>query len=149
MELEVKIRIVLEAPPPEVDFGLQLGKGKDYETVQKQRSEGQDMFFHGSLTARNNRADGSPNFLGPLTQGPPTARFIYVDVGQFAGQRESCWSRRMKIPLTGIGWKMLKRAAKDEKMVLEARLQGTGRDGGPACGTARPAAGWKLVRGQC
>ena len=85
MELEVKIRIVLEAPPPEVDFGLQLGKGKDYETVQKQRSEGQDMFFHGSLTARNNRADGSPNFLGPLTQGPPTARFIYVDVGQFAG----------------------------------------------------------------
>ena len=146
MELEVKIRIVLEAPPPEVDFGLQLGKGKDYETVQKQTSTGQDLFFHGSLTTKNNRSDGSPNFLGPLTQGPPTARFIYVDVGQFAGQSESCWSRRMKIPLTGIGWELLKRAAKDEKMVLEARLEGTGRDGGPTCGTVRPAEGWKLVR---
>jgi len=147
MELEVKIQIVLEAPPPEVDFGLQLGKGKDYETVQKQRSEGKDLYFRCSLTAKNNRADGLPNFVGPLTQGPPTARFIYVDVGQFAGQRESCWSRRMKIPLTGISWEMLKKAAKDEKVILEARLRGAGRDGGPACGTVRPAEGWKLVDG--
>jgi hypothetical protein len=146
MELEVKIRIVLKAPPPEVDFGLQVGKARDYETVQKQSSKGKDVFFRGSLTAKNNRADGSPNFLGPLTQGPPTARFIYIDVGQFAGQRESCWSRRMKIPLTGIGWEMLKKAAKDERIILEARLQATGRDGGPACGTVRPAEGWKLVR---
>ena len=147
MELEVKFRIVLEVPPPDVDFGLQLGKGTEYETVQKQRSAGKDLSFDGRLTAKNNRADGLPNFLGPLAQGPPTARFIYVDVGQYAGQKESCWSRRMKIPLAGIDWEMLESAAKDERVVLEARLHGTGRDGGPACGTVRPAAGWKLVRG--
>ena len=54
----------------------------------------------------------------------------------------------MKIPLAGIGWAMIKQAVKDPSMVLEARLAGTGRDGGPACGTVRPAHGWKLVRRQ-
>ncbi len=147
MEVELKFRIILEEPPPNVDFGLQLGKGKEYETVQKQSSKGKDLSFHCSLTAKSKRADGLPNFIGPLVQGPPTARFIYVDVGQFAGQAESCWSRRMKVPLAAIGWEMIKKAAKDGNLTLEARLRGTGRDGGPACGTVRPAAGWKLVRG--
>jgi len=142
----LSLRIVLEQPPAGVDFGLQKGSGGAYETLQTQRSNAEDLSFHCTLTVKNNRADGLPNFVGPLTQGPPTARFIYVDLGQCAGQRESCWSRRMKIPLNGIGWDMLKRAAKGERVILEARLKGTGRDGGPACGTVRPAEGWKLVR---
>ena len=147
MEVELKLRIVLEGPPPNVDFGLQMGKGNDYETIQRQRSRGKDLSFDCSVTVKNNRPDGLPNFLGPLAQGPPTARFVYVDVGQYAGETGTCWSRRMKIPLAGIDWEMVKQAAKGPSVFVEARLTGTGRDGGPACGTVRPAQGWKLIRG--
>ena len=143
MELELKLRIVLEKPPPGVDFGLQLGSGNDYKTIQKQRSKGKDLAFDCRVTVRNNRPDGLPNFLGPLTQGPPTARFIYIDVGQYAGQKNTCWSRRIKVPLSAITWKMIDQA----NSTLEARLPGTGKDGGPTCGTVRPAHGWKLIRG--
>jgi hypothetical protein len=146
MELELKLRIVLEGPPPGVDFGLQKGKGNAYQTIQKQRSKGNDLFFDCSVTVKDNRSDGLPNFLGPLAQGPSTARFIYVDVGQYAGQKETGWSRRMKIPLTGINWDTIKQAAQDASVFLEARLTGTGRDGGPACGTVRPAQGWQIEK---
>jgi hypothetical protein len=146
MELELKLRIVLESAPPDVDFGLQLGKGNDYQTIQKQRSSGKDLTFNCLVTVKDNRADRLPNFLGPLAQGPATERFIYVDIGTYAGQTDSGWSRRMKIPLTAIGWEIIKRAAKDPKAVLEARLPGTGKDGGPTCATVRPSQGWKLIR---
>src|SRR5882672_2458855 len=70
MELELRLRILLEGPPPGVDFGLQLGHGTDYETIQKQQFRGKDVSFDFSVTVKDNRADGLPNFLGPLTQGP-------------------------------------------------------------------------------
>jgi hypothetical protein len=146
VDLKLKLRIVLEEPPPGVEFGLQLGKGSVYETVQKQQPKGSDLSFDCSVTVRNDRADGLPNFLGPFTQGPPSARFIYVDVGALAGQAGSCWSRRMKIQLNGISWEMIKKTSNDPKLVLEARIRGTGRDGGPACGTVRPVRGWNLVQ---
>jgi hypothetical protein len=45
MERELTLRIVLEKPPVGVDFGLQKGRGSDYETIQKQRSRGNDLSF--------------------------------------------------------------------------------------------------------
>lgn len=42
---------------------------------------------------------GLPNSLGPFAQGPPAARFVYVDVGTYAGQKNTPWARRMKVPL--------------------------------------------------
>ena len=39
------LRIVLLQPPPGIDFGLQKGKGTNYEIVQKQRSAGSDLQF--------------------------------------------------------------------------------------------------------
>ena len=36
MEAEVRLRIVLIAPPAGVDFGIQEGKGNNYKTIQKQ-----------------------------------------------------------------------------------------------------------------
>jgi hypothetical protein len=32
--------------------------------------------------------------------------------------------------------------------VLEARVPGTGKDGGPSCATVKPFEGWKLVQGR-
>jgi Family of unknown function (DUF5990) len=142
MEVELPLRIVLDGPPSGVDFGLQNGKGKNYQTIQKQRSKGNDLCFDCMVTVKDNRDEGLPTFLGPLTQGPATARFIYIDIGKLAGQPDSCWERRIKVPLTGITWAMIEKASADPKMVLEARLPGTAKDDGPSCGTVHPAQGW-------
>jgi hypothetical protein len=45
MELELRLRIILFAPPAGVEFGLQHGKGSGYETIQTQGSKGNDLRF--------------------------------------------------------------------------------------------------------
>jgi hypothetical protein len=146
MEIELRIRIILESPPVGVDFGLQEGKGREYQTIQTQRSTGRDLRFHGTVTVKDDRDDSLPNFLGPITQGPPTGRFLYIDIGQLAGQSDSPWSRRIKVPLSGVTWELIAQAAAGRNLVLEARLPGTGRDGGPSCATVHPVHGWKPTR---
>ena len=79
---------------------------------------------------------------GPFVQGPPRQRFVYIDIGTCAGQADSCWSRRLKIPLVGIATIMIVAGG-----VLEARVPGTGRDGGPSCATVKDFEGWRPVRG--
>jgi hypothetical protein len=78
---------------------------------------------------------------GPFVQGPPQQRFVYVDIGTYAGQADSRWSRRLKIPLEGIPAKTIPTGG-----VLEARVPGTGRDGGPNCATVKDFDGWKVVQ---
>ena len=141
-EFEVRLRIVLIAPPPGVDFGVQHGKGNDYTTIYKQKSNDADLIFEFTVTIKDNREDGFPNFLGPLTHGPTTGRFIYINIGKSAGQFDSSWDRRLKVPLAGITWEMIERAS--TKMLLEAQLPGTGKDGGPSCATVKPTEGWKV-----
>ena len=143
MEVKLRLRIVLEAPPSGVEFGLQDGKGNSYETIQKQTSKGKDLSFDCTVTVKDNRDNGLPNFLGPLTQGPPTGRFIYIDIGKLAGQKDCVWERRIKVPLTGITWDMIHRVSADSTLVLEAHLPGTAKDGGPSCATVHPGKGWK------
>ena len=137
MEQELTLAIILESPPPGVDFGLQKGSGNDYETVQTQRSESGDLRFEFQVRVREGK-DRQPNFLGPFAQGPTDARFVYIDIGTYAGQTNTEWSRRLKIPLRGITWSQIKKAK-----FLETRVPGTGRDGGPNCATVKPFAGWK------
>ena len=139
---EVKLRIILVAPPPGVDFGIQEGKGSHYATIHKQRSKDADLIFEFAVTIKDNRDDGLPNFLGPLTHGPMTGRFIYINIGKSAGQFDSCWDRRLKIPLGEITWELIEKAS--TKMLLAARLPGTGKDGGPSCATVKPIDGWKV-----
>ncbi len=149
MEREVTLRIVLEKPPAGVDFGLQKGRGNDYETVQIQRFKGQDLIFdftvRAKAPAKANAKDAAPNFLGPFVQGPTGERFVYIDIGTYARQTGTCWSRRLKIPLRGITWKMIEEES-EEKSLLETRVAGTGKDGSPSCATPKPFSGWKLVK---
>jgi len=140
MEHEVKLRIILEKPTTGVDFGLQKGRGNDYETIQTQRSTGQDLQFE--FTVRAKDAKDLPNFLGPFAQGPAGERFVYIDIGTYAGQTGTVWSRRLKIPLRGITWKMIE-AVVDGGWVLETRVAGSGKDGSPSCATPKPFDGWK------
>lgn len=132
----ISLRIILEQPPAGIDFGLQKGKGSAFDVVQKQRSKGGDLEFEFTVEAKPGK-DGSPNFLGPFVQGPVGERFVYINIGTYAGQTDTCWSRRLKIPLSGITWDML-RSGK----VLVAHIPGTGKDGSPSCAYAwRKSAG--------
>src|SRR5688500_18497282 len=107
MERDIAMRIILEKPLAGVDFGVQKGRGNDYETIQKQRSNGKDLSFEFTVRVKPGNKDGSPNFLGPIVQGPTGERFVYIDIGTYAGQTGTGWSRRLKIPLRGITWEMI------------------------------------------
>jgi hypothetical protein len=139
-EFELPIRLIVIKPPPGVEFCLQA---KRNELLEQVRSTGEDITF--DLTVRV--VDSLPlNFLGPLTQGPPARRFLYVCSGTSAGQFGSCWTRRAKIPLTGITRELVAQVRANSGSRLEARVQGTGKDGGPACATVPLLdGGWHVV----
>lgn len=143
MNQELTLKIVLEKPPSGVDFGLQKGGGNKYETIQIQRSSDKNVEFEFTITVKVNN-DGLPNFLGVFVQGPPTQRFIYIDIGTYAGQKDTTWSRRLKIHLIGISMNTIKELSTNSNKILEARVPGTGRDGGPNCATVKPFSGWHI-----
>jgi len=141
---ELILRIVLEKPPAGVEFGLQKGRGSNYETILKQRSTAKDLLFEFTVGLKTSTEHQMPDFSGPLVQGPPKQRFVYVDIGTYAGQQDTSWSRRLKIPLRGISWDMIRRSD-GPRPILEARVPGTGKDGGPNCATVTPFDGWQRV----
>ena len=143
MNQQITLKIVLENPPSGVDFGLQKGSGSKYETIQIQRSGDKSLQFEFPITVMPDKK-GLPNFLGVFVQGPPGQRFIYIDIGTYAGQKETAWSRRLKIPLTGINWDTIKELATNGNKILEAKVPGTGRDNGPNYATVKPFAGWHI-----
>ena len=120
----VRLRIVLVAPPAGVAFALQRGKA---ELVNRTISTGADLTFE--LTIERIETH---DFRGPFVQGKRGDRFVYVCSGSLAHQPESSWTRRLKVKLAG--------APLTDK--LEARLEGTARDGGPACATCPLIDGW-------
>ena len=145
MEIEVPIQLVLADPPDGVDFGIQKGSGARYETLFVQRRGRNDIRFRFSITAKDNRNDGLPNFLGPYAQGTPAARFFYVDIGSYAGQKNTVWARRIKVPLQGITWAQIRQVAKNAGQALSTEIPGTGKDGGPTCGTVKDVV-WRIAR---
>jgi hypothetical protein len=147
MEFELPVRVVLVDPPAGIDYGIQQGRGAQYETLFVQQRQRQDVSFDFAIAVADNRADGEPNFRGPIVQGPPTGRFIYVDVGTYAGQKNTFWARRMKIPLGCITWTLIKKARSKPGQRLIAKIQGTGKDGGPACATVPLIGGWAVGKG--
>ena len=144
MDQELRLRIILESPPPGVDYGLQKGGGRNYEVTQKQRSKTGDLQFEFDARVKEGK-DGSPVFLGPFVHGPPQERFVYLDIGTYAGQTDTQWSRKLKIPLREITWDMVKQASRPSN-VLETRVPGKAKDGSPSCATVKPFAGWKVKR---
>ena len=147
MEREITLRIVLEKPPPGVDFGIQKGAGSLYETVQTQRSNGGDLVFEFPVAVKTAATPAGPmDFAGPIVQGRRGERFVYVDIGTCARQRDTPWTRRLKVPLAGIDADSIRRASAGRNRVLEARVWGTGKDGGPSCGTVKEFEGWSPAR---
>mgnify|MGYP006165942495 CR=1 FL=1 len=147
METAINLQIILVQPPPNVLFGLQRGSGAIYETVQKQTSASQDLLFIFPITIKGDRGkDAFPKFSGPFVQGPAAGKFVYIDIGTYAGQFDTMWSRRLKVPLTGITWELIDQLVAKPSLLLETNVPGTGKDGGPNCATVKPFEGWRMKK---
>jgi hypothetical protein len=142
MDNELTLRIVLVNPPVGVNFGLQQGSS---DVVDISTSDGSSLSFECVVRVRAQK-DGSPNFLGEFTQGPASARFVYVNSGKRAAQPQSCWDRRAKVPLSGIEWPLIEQAIATPEAVLEASISGLANDGGPCCASVPLLERWELKR---
>jgi hypothetical protein len=69
MVREVKLRIVLQNPIEGVLYGLQKGKGANYESLQPQLGEGKDLTFEFSVQVKQANSRGI-SLTGPSVQGP-------------------------------------------------------------------------------
>ncbi|MBY0494249.1 MAG: hypothetical protein K2Y23_08530 [Cyanobacteria bacterium] len=93
MTSEVAVRIVLQDPPAGVLYGIQRGKGSNYRVDFAQTPKRGDVTFDFAIGV--SVKNGKPDFSGEYVQGTPARRFIYIDVGTYAGQKDTPWSRRM------------------------------------------------------
>lgn len=141
----LNLKIILQNPPAGIDYGLQKGSGKHYEAIQVQTSLAADLVFNFAINVKGDKEkDSLPNLVGDFVQGPKGGRFVYIDIGLLAGQVNTCWERRLKVPLSGISWDMIQKIKTDKKLLLETRVAGKDKNGCPACATVKPFNGWKL-----
>ena len=136
-ELTVRMRITMVRPPMGVQFCLQRGKS---ELVGAVIPMGHDLTFEFDVRAKL-EGERSARLLGAFVQGPTTGRFLYICVGTYAGQIGSPWSRRVKVPLTGIDWPMVEGA---EGRHLAAAFAGTMKDGSPAGASVKLTRLWSV-----
>src|SRR5262245_5011417 len=102
---ELPVRITLVAPPRNIVYGIQRGRGGAYEVDFAQQANG-DVTFEFAIIAAKGKGS-QPNFLGEYVQGPTGRRFIYVDVGRYARQADTPWARRMIIRLDDVTWPLI------------------------------------------
>ena len=125
------MRIVIEQPIVGVRHSLQAGD--DQPLDPKSSGAGEPLAFDFTI-----RVGPGPKFFGDqVRREGPERRFVYIRIGQLAGDPSSPWSRRMKIDIHDIERDLLDRAASGGG-VIEIAVNGTGRDGTPACATVRP-----------
>lgn len=142
-ETILQLQIILSTPPSDVMFALQKGSGSVCETVQRQISGKGDLSFSFSVQVKGDRSkDEQPKLSGSFVQGPANGKFVYINIGTYAGQVGSAWARRLKVPLSGISWKEVD--AMKSNGLLQAIVPGTGKDGGPNCATVKPFASWHI-----
>lgn len=128
---EIAARIIVENPVPGVLYSLQNKDGHPLDP--RQSRNGEALTFDFAL-----RVAPGPKFFGDqVRREGPERRFVYVRIGAAAGQKDSPWSRRMKIDIHDTPQELVDRAIASDGR-LEFRLEGTGKDGTPACATIRP-----------
>ena len=139
VKVQIIVRIIVDDPPPGVRFAVQRGR-----TELLFSASTDILFFEFPLTVADLQSE-PPRLTGPFAQGPPSKRFVYVNSGEMAGQSGSCWSRRAKVPVYTIARSVIGKAAADSGRLIEGRIHGRSKDGGPACATVKLENGWRLV----
>lgn len=130
-QIPVHMRIVIETPVPGVLHSLQSKDG--HPLGPKVSQSGEQLTFDFSV-----RVAPGPKFFGDqVRREGPTRRFVYIRIGKSAGDPSSPWSRRMKIDIHDLDQDLFDRAT-GTGGVVEVTVDGTGKDGSPACATVRP-----------
>lgn len=130
---ELALRIVVDQPIPGVALALQRGSGTKFDLVGPVRASAHSLVFDLDIIVEGSTAAGEPRLLGRFVQGPPAARFVYINVGASAGQIGSPWQRRVKVPLGAITRQAIETLRPGGR--LTAHIASKGRDGTPACAT--------------
>lgn len=127
---DIRMRIVIDQPVAHTLHSLQ---SKDGKPLDPQRSrEGEPLAFDFAV-----RVGPGPKFFGDQVRPEsPIRRFVYVRVGQAAGDHASPWTRRMKVDIHDIDPVLLDRAGRGG--IIVTTVCGTGKDGSPACATVLP-----------
>ena len=135
-QAEIRARIVIEQPVPGVLHSLQ--EGDDRPLDPKLSQAGEPLAFDFPL-----RVAPGPKFFGPqVRREGPVRRFVYIRIGAAAGDRASPWTRRMKVDIHDIDQGLLDEAKAGG--VLVGTINGTAKDGSPACATIKPVS-WGVV----
>jgi hypothetical protein len=126
-QTEIRMRIVIDNPVAGVLHSLQSKDGYPLDPKRAQPSEPLAFEFPVRIAA-------GPQFFGDqIRREGPTRRFVYIRIGQSAGDHLSRWSRRMKIDIHDIDAALLAEAASGK--IVQITVDGTGKDGTPACAT--------------
>ena len=134
-ESPVTLRLTIADPVPGVRYSLQ----KDDAPFEPVVAADAPLSFDVPI-----RLSEDGRFLGPFVRREgPARRFVYIRIGQSAGDHASPWSRRAKIDIHDIPFNLL--SAARGGAVLEVGLPGRGKDGSPRCATVRPAVGWRIA----
>jgi hypothetical protein len=130
-QIEIALRIVIDRPVIGVLHSLQTKD--DLPLDPKTSHDGAPLVFDFPI-----RIAPGPKFYGDQVkpQGPER-RFVYIRIGQYAGDPSTPWARRMKIDIHDIAADLLASASTGGG-IIETTIPGTARDGSPACGTVRP-----------
>ncbi|AEG49641.1 hypothetical protein Sphch_1964 [Sphingobium chlorophenolicum L-1] len=130
-QIEIGLRIIIEQPVVGVLHSLQAKD--DGPLDPKTSGSGEALSFDLPV-----RVAPGPRFFGDqVRREGPVRRFIYIRIGQLAGDPASPWSRRMKIDIHDLDEDLLARAI-EGRGVIEIVVNGTGKDGTPACATVPP-----------
>ncbi len=122
------MRIVIEDPVDGVLHSLQSKEGHPFKP--KRATLGEPLAFEFPV-----RIDSGPKFFGDqVRREGPLRRFVYIRIGQSAGDAASPWSRRMKIDIHDIEAEILA-AATSSARTVEITVNGTAKDRTPACAT--------------
>lgn len=131
----ITLRLTIGDPVPGVRYSLQ----KDDTPFEPVTASTAPLSFDVPI-----RLSDDGRFLGPFVRREgKNRRFIYIRIGQSAGDHASEWSRRAKIDIHDIPPGLLAQAR--DGAVLQIVLPGRGRDGTPACATVRPREPWRVV----
>jgi hypothetical protein len=136
----VRLRVLVRNPIPGVAVAMQIGR----DDLQPPKPATKTKLTFETQAKVACTPSGEMRLTGPAIQGPPSARFIYVNWGRRAGQKDTVWDRRAKVMLTTLDRKLLE-ACEAKAATLEAEIDGKGTDGGPCCATVPLLGGWRLA----
>lgn len=139
---EIPLRFIIENPPANVHWALQSGKDSLVAAMLADKSQ---IIFETTVRVVHNKR-GVLDFRGAAVQGPSGVRFVYLNSGTLAGDAHSVFTRRAKVSLMTITQSQVDEVVASTKNALEVRINGTGKDGTPACATVPLlGSGWSVV----